>query len=177
MVPDAPRKQLFEVLWVRRVIRTGLPCVQIACSFSLLASRSGAENTKHQRASDLIDNRHRYARNEKAISFSLTTILLCNIIVVYFGATRMGSRKIATKIVELIRQHFPWGHGDCPPHPADDDPSVIEKLATGWINNRVRSTRLADAALALHARIQAVVEEMQDRLPPTERSRFSTDRT
>jgi ppGpp synthetase/RelA/SpoT-type nucleotidyltranferase len=84
----------------------------------------------------------------------------------------MSSEKIATKIVELIRQHFPWGQRDCPPRPADDDPIVVEKSATGWIKNRVNSTSLESTALALHARIQAVVEEMQDQLPPNERSRF-----
>jgi ppGpp synthetase/RelA/SpoT-type nucleotidyltranferase len=84
----------------------------------------------------------------------------------------MDSPKIATKIVQLIRQHFPWGEGDCPARPTNDDPSVVEKSATGWIKNRVNSTSLESTALALHARIQDVIEEMPNRLPPTERSRF-----
>lgn len=84
----------------------------------------------------------------------------------------MDSPKAATKIVQLIRQHFPWGQGDCPARPAVDDPNGLEKSATGWIKNRVTRTGLESAALALHARIQDVLEEIQVQLHASERSRF-----
>ena len=84
----------------------------------------------------------------------------------------MDSPKLTAKIMQLLTQHFPWGRDDCPARPANDDPSAIEKSATGWIKSRVSSTGLESTALALHARIQGVVDEMQIQLHPTESSRF-----
>jgi ppGpp synthetase/RelA/SpoT-type nucleotidyltranferase len=84
----------------------------------------------------------------------------------------MDSPKTVTKIVQLITQHFPWGENDCPARPATDDINAIEESATSWIKNKVSSTPLESAALALHARIQDVTEEMQVQLHPTEGSRF-----
>ncbi|MGO9271081.1 MAG: hypothetical protein ACLQOO_12630 [Terriglobia bacterium] len=83
----------------------------------------------------------------------------------------MDSPRSATKIMQLLREHFPWGEGDCPARPANDDPIVVEKSATNWIKNQMNSTSLESTALALHARIQDVVDDILDGLP-AERSRF-----
>jgi ppGpp synthetase/RelA/SpoT-type nucleotidyltranferase len=74
--------------------------------------------------------------------------------------------------MQLLREHFPWGQDGCPPRPADDDEAIVAESALAWIQNQVDMSGLENAALALHARVQGVLEELRGNLPATEGSRF-----
>ncbi|HYL75046.1 MAG TPA: RelA/SpoT domain-containing protein [Bryobacteraceae bacterium] len=74
------------------------------------------------------------------------------------------------KIARLVEDHFPWGQPGYPPKPADPADRTAE--AEKWIAGRLQIRSLDNVALALHARIQKIVDEVESTLPATERPRF-----
>ena len=78
--------------------------------------------------------------------------------------------EVAAKDHAIIEGALSLGNGDCPRCPSGDD--AVAQSATGWIKNQLDGTSLESTALALHARIQEIVEDLEYHLPSPERPRF-----
>jgi ppGpp synthetase/RelA/SpoT-type nucleotidyltranferase len=76
------------------------------------------------------------------------------------------------KIEALIKEHFPWGQDGYPARPEHPTPEALKETAREWIRERVRSTGIENVALALQARIETVLTELERQLPEIERPRL-----
>jgi ppGpp synthetase/RelA/SpoT-type nucleotidyltranferase len=78
----------------------------------------------------------------------------------------------ASKIELLIQTHFPWGQPGFPQRPTNTPPMGLASAASNWIIGRLVERGCDNTALALHARLQAVLDELVGALPTDERSRL-----
>lgn len=83
----------------------------------------------------------------------------------------MSSPSAKDKIHCLVHRYFPWGQPGYPVQPQDPSPGDLEGLVGTWVQSRIGSLKFDTTALALHARIQAVIDEVEGALPFGDRPR------
>jgi len=77
-----------------------------------------------------------------------------------------------TKLELLIRNHFPWGQTGFAARPADASPGALAASVHDWMSRQLADLGFENTALALHARIQSVIDEVEQALPPSEKHRL-----
>jgi len=78
----------------------------------------------------------------------------------------MGPEPLS-KIERLLQTHFPWGQPGFPERRED-----LELEVSTWITRQLLERGCANTALALHSRLQAVLDEIVSGLPTDERNRL-----
>lgn len=74
------------------------------------------------------------------------------------------------RVLDLIKEHFPWGQDNLPHEEDVTDPNDQLRHVGDWLSKRIQQHRVY--ALALIARIVAVLDEMEKDLPSDQRGRF-----